>query len=212
MSEPANKRLPAESGEPTPVNNQAEATTAPSAADGQSPSELHREKQERRRARRLAALQAVNDSAAEGTVPPERGAKEVVAFVPNRAKADQSLAAASGQRSQQVRLRGAGKPSHKDDRELSPTKGKTDVSPAEILKGAAFARLPQNVRKRSYGTLISFIVCVVLPVAVAAYYFFFYASDQYAAEFRYVVRDAKSAATGNSSGGGHGESSHKCAC
>jgi len=203
MSEPANKRLPADAGESPPANSQAETNTVPATADSQVPSASQRERQERRRARRLASLQAVdNDAQPGGAVPPATGAKEVVAFVPNRTKAEQTAAAASMQRSQQVRLRGAERPGQKIDRELSPTKSKLDVSPADLLpKGAAFARLPQNARKRSYGTLISFIVCVVLPVAVAAAYFLFYASPQYVAEFKYVVRDSKSAVSGVSAGG-----------
>lgn len=60
--------------------------------------------------------------------------------------------------------------------------------------------LPQKARKRSIGVLISFVACVLLPVVAASVYYFAYASDQYAAEFSFVVRDAKSAAAGTSTG------------
>jgi capsular polysaccharide transport system permease protein len=39
------------------------------------------------------------------------------------------------------------------------------------------------------------VVCVVVPVCIAAAYWIFIASDQYVAEFRFAVRDAKAAAS-----------------
>ena len=60
---------------------------------------------------------------------------------------------------------------------------------------------PQHKRRRPALALTSFVVCVVLPVIAASVYFFFVASDQYAADFRFVVRDAKSATAGTSVGG-----------
>lgn len=50
--------------------------------------------------------------------------------------------------------------------------------------------LPAPRRKRSYATLISFLIFVVLPLAAVARYYIFYASDQYVSEFRFAVTEA----------------------
>jgi capsular polysaccharide transport system permease protein len=50
--------------------------------------------------------------------------------------------------------------------------------------------LPQRARKRSHGTLFSFLLCVVVPLALASIYYVGYASDQYVSEFRFAVREA----------------------
>lgn len=54
------------------------------------------------------------------------------------------------------------------------------------------ARLPQFRKRRSYSTLISFALFVLLPTVVGGAYFVFYASDQYAAEFKFAVSDSGS--------------------
>jgi len=48
--------------------------------------------------------------------------------------------------------------------------------------------LPQIVRRRSYGTPISFVLCVLLPTFAIAAYLYLYASDEYYAEFRFSVQ------------------------
>jgi capsular polysaccharide transport system permease protein len=48
---------------------------------------------------------------------------------------------------------------------------------------------PAPRRARPYGTYISFVVAVVLPVIVASIYYGFIASNQYVAEFRFAVKD-----------------------
>lgn len=63
------------------------------------------------------------------------------------------------------------------------------------------APLPQLGRKRSLGVLISFALCVVLPVLAGSAYYFGYASRQYVSGFSFMVQDAKTAATGVSSMG-----------
>jgi capsular polysaccharide transport system permease protein len=45
-------------------------------------------------------------------------------------------------------------------------------------------------RKPPYGEIISFLVCVVLPIIAASVYYFLLASPQYIAEFRFTVKDA----------------------
>lgn len=49
--------------------------------------------------------------------------------------------------------------------------------------------LPQRSTKRSFGTILSFVLCVLLPMALASVYFIFIASDQYVVEFRFSVRE-----------------------
>lgn len=48
--------------------------------------------------------------------------------------------------------------------------------------------------KRSYGALIGFFLCVVLPVLIASVYYAFFASNQYVTDFRFTVRDVASTA------------------
>ncbi len=48
--------------------------------------------------------------------------------------------------------------------------------------------LPQIAKRRSYGTLISLILCVLLPAFAIAAYLYLYASDEYYAEFRFSVQ------------------------
>ncbi len=61
--------------------------------------------------------------------------------------------------------------------------------------------LPQRKQRRSYGALISFLLFVALPVALATLYYGFYASSQYVAEFRFAVRDSRSVVSSDSAGG-----------
>jgi capsular polysaccharide transport system permease protein len=60
------------------------------------------------------------------------------------------------------------------------------------LDGAPeFPRLPQRRRKRRRGTLVSFLLMVLVPVAMAAVYYGTLASPQYVSEFRFAVQDTK---------------------
>ncbi|TAJ92140.1 MAG: hypothetical protein EPO41_14625 [Reyranella sp.] len=49
--------------------------------------------------------------------------------------------------------------------------------------------LPKRSHKRRWGGLVSFILCVVLPTVIAGVYYFAYATDQYVASFKFIVRD-----------------------
>jgi capsular polysaccharide transport system permease protein len=62
--------------------------------------------------------------------------------------------------------------------------------------------VPQKGRSRVSAATISFILCVILPAVIFGSYFFFYASNQYVSEFKFVVRDARTAAAGVSQSGG----------
>jgi len=61
--------------------------------------------------------------------------------------------------------------------------------------------LPQPRSRRSRGLLISFLLCVILPTALVGAYYFFVAADQYEAEFRFTVTEAKTNLPGPGSGG-----------
>jgi capsular polysaccharide transport system permease protein len=65
-------------------------------------------------------------------------------------------------------------------------------------------RLPQRPVRRSRGTLISFLIFVVLPTLFSVFYFSFIASRQYVSEFRFSVQSSQagSPTTGSSSGSG----------
>jgi capsular polysaccharide transport system permease protein len=62
--------------------------------------------------------------------------------------------------------------------------------------------LPQRERSSSRWSIVSFIVCVVLPVSAAALYFGFFAANQYVSEFRFTVTDVSSASSSSTSGSG----------
>ncbi len=49
---------------------------------------------------------------------------------------------------------------------------------------------------RAYGALISFVLCVLIPVVFAAVYYVSIASDQYVSEFRFTVKDTSTANAG----------------
>lgn len=74
----------------------------------------------------------------------------------------------------------------------------TRVTPAAGSPASTQERLPPlpGRRKRPYGTILSFILAVVLPTALVAVYYLGIASDQFVTSFHFAVRDAKSAATG----------------
>jgi hypothetical protein len=58
----------------------------------------------------------------------------------------------------------------------------------DLDRGPRFALPgPTPRRARPYGTYISFVVAVVLPIIVASIYYGFIASNLYVAEFRFAV-------------------------
>jgi capsular polysaccharide transport system permease protein len=63
-----------------------------------------------------------------------------------------------------------------------------------------FPPLPMPTRRGYGGTFLSFLLLVALPVCLAVVYYFFIASDQYVSEFKFAVRDAKSASSGAATG------------
>ena len=82
----------------------------------------------------------------------------------------------------------------------------------QIEVGERVIALPGRRQSRSYGTYISFVLAVVLPMIVASIYYGWYASNQYVAEFRFAVNNTAPSATAVGSnivsmlGGGAGSS------
>jgi capsular polysaccharide transport system permease protein len=82
----------------------------------------------------------------------------------------------------------------------------------QIEVGERVIPLPGRRQSRSYGTYISFVAAVVLPMIVASIYYGWYASNQYVAEFRFAVNNTAPSATAIGSnmlsmlGGGAGSS------
>ena len=62
----------------------------------------------------------------------------------------------------------------------------------------ALPPMPVLSRQRSYITLFSFLLFVLLPALLGASYYLFVASDQYVAEFRFAVQESRAAAQANS--------------
>ncbi len=58
-----------------------------------------------------------------------------------------------------------------------------------------------GVRRRSYAALISFAICVILPVIVASVYYVFIASNEYVSEFRFAVTDSNATSTPSAASG-----------
>ena len=60
----------------------------------------------------------------------------------------------------------------------------------------ALPPLPQSKPEPNHGAIISFAICVILPVLLAIGYYGFVASNQYVAEFRFTVKDNTPSSTG----------------
>jgi capsular polysaccharide transport system permease protein len=71
---------------------------------------------------------------------------------------------------------------------------------ARLREAADISIVPPAAEGRSYGALLSFVAFVLVPVALAIAYFGHYASNQYAVEFKFSVRDSRS--TVSPAGGG----------
>jgi capsular polysaccharide transport system permease protein len=78
----------------------------------------------------------------------------------------------------------------------------TPAAPERSEPAFELPTLPERKQGRSYGALISFLLFVALPVALATLYFGFYASSQYVAEFRFAVRDSRTSVSSSDSAGG----------
>lgn len=65
---------------------------------------------------------------------------------------------------------------------------------------ASIPAIPDTSRRRNYGAIISFVLLVIVPTIAAAVFYWFVASPQYAAEFKFSVKDA--ASPSNQGGGG----------
>lgn len=75
------------------------------------------------------------------------------------------------------------------------------LQPIEDVGADAIVVAPFGIIERvKYGGRIWFIICVVIPIAVASIYYGFIASNQYVAEFRFTVTDTSNPVTSAGSG------------
>jgi capsular polysaccharide transport system permease protein len=83
----------------------------------------------------------------------------------------------------------------------------TETRPLTKLPGRQdHLQLPQREASSPFLAIVSFIICVVLPVVASAAYFLFFAANQYVSEFRFAVTDTSSISSSSSGGGGVGAS------
>lgn len=150
------------------------------------------------RLRRLQPPSRDADKRSDSTgTGPQAGTADLEARARQRlAQAKVQEAAATRSDPRQTPAVGGPGPVPQQGRRQQPTPSEP---PPEIV--ISLPPAPQHKRRRPALAITSFVVCVVLPVIAASLYFFLVASDQYAAEFRFVVRDAKSATAGTSVGG-----------
>lgn len=87
---------------------------------------------------------------------------------------------------------------HKSQRLEEKKRANLKEALAPQMETITLSALPQRRRTRDYSTIISFILCVVLPFIAITVYYFGYASSQYSTEFRFAVRDAQSAVASKS--------------
>jgi capsular polysaccharide transport system permease protein len=78
----------------------------------------------------------------------------------------------------------------------SPEVGRADTAPDRIV--ASMPPLPQLRAKRISPLFVSFLICVVAPLAAVGIYLFAFASDQYVAEFRFSVTESNPVSGGSS--------------
>jgi len=84
----------------------------------------------------------------------------------------------------------------------------TETRPLTKLPGRQDnLQLPQREASSPYLAIVSFIICVVLPIVVSTVYFVFFAANQYVSEFRFAVTDSSSISPSSSGGAGAGTSS-----
>ena len=72
------------------------------------------------------------------------------------------------------------------------------VRPDDAVVNVQIPELPRRSQKRRWGGLVSFILCVILPTVIGGVYYFGYATDQYVATFKFMVRDISTTASTSS--------------
>jgi len=95
-----------------------------------------------------------------------------------------------------ARMRAAGRGERRpvEQRILQKPVRLLEKAPGRDWDISAYVQPPQRKKSRSYGELISFVLCVILPTAIAAAYYGMIASNQYVTEFRFSVQDSSLAA------------------
>jgi capsule polysaccharide export protein KpsE/RkpR len=104
--------------------------------------------------------------------------------------------APSGKRVQRLTVATA----RKDQRAIEARKPREAAPPSLPASDIELPPLPAPDIKQKYGTLISFLVCVMIPILLAWIYYGAIASNQYASEFRFTVKDTSTGAASTSTG------------
>lgn len=83
-------------------------------------------------------------------------------------------------------------PDGRDDQEaLDRSTPLTNFTSGATEAGPAILALPQRRRVSSWGGIVSFMLCVVMPTIVAAIYYLGFASDQYVVKWQFTIRNAQ---------------------
>ena len=96
-------------------------------------------------------------------------------------------------RSEKRRRRVVARHNTSRDVEISPQPRPPDIE--SRFFEIQMAQLPQFRKRRSYSTWVSFFLFVVVPSIAGGMYFLVFASDQFAAEFKFAVSDSGSSAS-----------------
>lgn len=90
------------------------------------------------------------------------------------------------------------RPSPPKEAPVEPLDGFDDLAETQDEREKlALPPLPAVKKKRNYGLILSFILCVVLPTAIVGAYSWFWAANQYEAEFRFAVTEVKPVLSGS---------------
>ena len=90
-------------------------------------------------------------------------------------------------------------PGGRDESQAVPESLRETSFPADDVEAAPQDLvLPQRQDRRPWGGIVSFVLCVLLPTLGAAIYYIGFASNQYAVEWRYAVRDTSTATSTSS--------------
>jgi capsular polysaccharide transport system permease protein len=102
-----------------------------------------------------------------------------------------------------VDARARREPARRERRQIEPSPDSRHQLPSvDVAEVPSLVMLPQRRRRASWGGIVSFFLCVVLPTIGAAIYYLEIASNQYVVQWRFTIENTTtgSGASGPSSG------------
>lgn len=145
----------------------------------------------------VAATEALREERRAQRIRSRLAAMEISARTPGQGQSDAASISHIGRAREARRLGHGGVPGgHRVGADSGAGDRTSPVAPIAIPP------LPKSGVRRHYGVLLSFVVFVLIPLIAISVYYLEYASNQYAAGFKFVVRDAKSASAGVTLGAG----------